>query len=234
LLCVALLPTLLHLIPLSALAAMLVYTGFRLAHPREFFNVYKNWIPFRRQIEDLGLVQRQNVTVDLSNTKMVDSSTLEKLHEMQTVFQGEGLELTITGLESLRPIARHALSTRVGGLVRMRRLTVLSDLALSERIEAICTSHELVSFVGQECRGRHTMSPATGTGTSLSRSSQEETTVNRFMRFELVARNRDCEEIVASIRKEFRPSDSITVYTEAIDVMHRPEPAANGGQLALQ
>lgn len=41
LICVALIPTILHRIPLAALAAMLVYTGFRLAHPTEFVNVYK-------------------------------------------------------------------------------------------------------------------------------------------------------------------------------------------------
>ncbi|MCA9232760.1 MAG: SulP family inorganic anion transporter [Planctomycetales bacterium] len=39
LLCVALIPTILHLIPLAALAAMLVYTGFRLTHPTEFLHV---------------------------------------------------------------------------------------------------------------------------------------------------------------------------------------------------
>ncbi|MCA9709749.1 MAG: SulP family inorganic anion transporter [Myxococcales bacterium] len=39
LLCVGLIPTVLHLIPLAALAAMLVYTGFRLAHPSEFNHV---------------------------------------------------------------------------------------------------------------------------------------------------------------------------------------------------
>jgi MFS superfamily sulfate permease-like transporter len=39
LLCVALLPALIHRIPLAALAAMLIYTGFRLAHPREFLHV---------------------------------------------------------------------------------------------------------------------------------------------------------------------------------------------------
>ena len=41
LVCVALIPTVLHRIPLAALAAMLVYTGFRLAHPSEFLHVYK-------------------------------------------------------------------------------------------------------------------------------------------------------------------------------------------------
>ena len=37
----AIIPTFLHLIPLAALAAMLVYTGFRLTHPTEFVHIYR-------------------------------------------------------------------------------------------------------------------------------------------------------------------------------------------------
>jgi MFS superfamily sulfate permease-like transporter len=40
LICVALIPTILHRIPLAALASMLIYTGFRLTHPKEFLHVY--------------------------------------------------------------------------------------------------------------------------------------------------------------------------------------------------
>lgn len=38
---VALFPAALRMIPLAALAAMLIYTGFRLAHPNEFLHVYR-------------------------------------------------------------------------------------------------------------------------------------------------------------------------------------------------
>ncbi len=41
LVCVALIPMVLHQIPLAALASMLIYTGFRLAHPREFWHVWR-------------------------------------------------------------------------------------------------------------------------------------------------------------------------------------------------
>ncbi len=179
LLCVALIPTVLHRIPLAALASMLIYTGYRLAHPSEFMHVYhigreqllifvstlvgvlaidllvgiaigigvkmlihaingvplksffkpyldvssaddetytivarqsavfSNWIPFRRAIEDLGLVQRKNVIVDLSETKFVDHSVMDKLAEMERDFAQEGLSLQITGLDAHQQLSSH-------------------------------------------------------------------------------------------------------------------------------
>lgn len=184
LLCVALLPTLIHRIPLAALAAMLIYTGFRLAHPREFLHVFKigpeqliiyvstiigvlatdllvgigigitvkfvihmmngvplrslfrpylevvqedektyrivasesavfsNWLPFRRQIVNAGLVHRHNVVVDLSNTHLVDHTVMAKLHELEREFEQEQLSLKIIGLDEHRPLSDHPHSAR--------------------------------------------------------------------------------------------------------------------------
>lgn len=182
--CVALLPTVLHRIPLAALAAMLIFTGFRLAHPREFVHVlhigkeqlvvfvatlvgvlatdlligvligiavkamihlangvpilslfkpyldvemqdeqtalvvarhsavFSNWISFRRQLAQLGLVEQKNVILDLSQTRLVDHSVMEKLHELQGDFADCGVELKIVGLEEHRSLANHPFSAR--------------------------------------------------------------------------------------------------------------------------
>jgi MFS superfamily sulfate permease-like transporter len=177
--CVALIPTLLHRIPLAALAAMLIYTGFRLTHPREFMHVYaigkeqlvifvatlvgvlatdllvgiligiglkllihlyngvpvrslfrpyldvelqdesnvlirakysavfSNWILFRRQLVMVGLVEGRNVTLDLSDTRLVDHSVMEKLHELQHEFEHAGVRLDVQGLDSHARLSSH-------------------------------------------------------------------------------------------------------------------------------
>lgn len=184
LICVAMLPALIHRIPLAALAAMLIYTGFRLAHPREFVHVFKvgpeqlviyvstilgvlatdlligigigigvkvlihtihgvpprslfkpylevmeedadtywiiashsavfsNWIPFRRQIIAAGLIHHKNVVVDLSDTRFVDHTVMEKLHELERDFLREGLQLKVVGLENHAPVSDHPYSAR--------------------------------------------------------------------------------------------------------------------------
>ena len=181
---VALLPGLIHMIPLSALAAMLVYTGFRLASPREFINVFRigteqllfftvtivavlatdllvgvaigislkflihavygvplgsffkpflkvttlddqtiqidaagsavfsNWLPFRRQIVQLGLQQGNDVVVNLAGTRLVDHSVMEKLEELEHDFARAGRRLEVVGLEEHRGLSAHRHATR--------------------------------------------------------------------------------------------------------------------------
>ena len=182
---VALIPGLLNLIPLAALAAMLVFTGSRLAHVREFAHVYhlgreqlvvfvstiigvlatdlligifigmgvkllihfingmpisslfrpflsieqvdeqtyriaaaksavfSNWLMFRSQIYTYGLLQEKNVIVDLSETNLVDHSTMEKLNELRRDFELKGLKLEITGLDQHLNLSQHPEGTRI-------------------------------------------------------------------------------------------------------------------------
>lgn len=177
-------PGLVASIPLAALAAMLVYTGSRLASPTEFVSVYRigreqllifastlvgvlatdllvgvligvavkfvvhmfnglsprtmfkpflevvevdehtvrvdargsavfsNWLPFRRQLRQVGLEQGVNVIVNLEGTRLVDHSVMEGLLEVQDEFARAGLTLDVVGLESHRPLSGHPLATR--------------------------------------------------------------------------------------------------------------------------
>jgi MFS superfamily sulfate permease-like transporter len=206
LVCVALIPMYLHEVPLAALAAMLVYTGTRLAHPTEFINLYRvgreqllvfvstiigvlatdlligvligiavevviqllngvpasslfrpyldiesiddtttlvrahrsaifsNWIPVRRTLENEGLVNRQNIVLDLSETKFVDHSVMEKLHVLQHDFEEEGLRLEIAGLDEHRPNSEHAGAGRKRVAPRMRRISVTLEAGLEQSI----------------------------------------------------------------------------------------------------
>lgn len=182
---VAAIPQLLNLIPLAALASMLIFTGFRLAHPREFMHVYhygreqfvvfvatilgvlatdllvgifigigvkllihfingmplssifrpilaieqvddstycirasqsavfSNWLLFRNQIYSYGILQEKNVIVDLSQTNLVDHSTMEKLTELKRDFTANGLTLEITGLDNHVNLSNHPIGTRI-------------------------------------------------------------------------------------------------------------------------
>lgn len=184
LLCVALLPAIVHMIPLAALAAMLIYTGFRLAHPREFVHTFKvgpeqliiyvstiiavlatdlligigigiavklfihviqgvplrslftpylrvesedehsvrleanhsavfsNWLLVRRALVRHGIEKKKSVVLDLTHTRYVDHTVMEKLHELQSDFTREGLTLTISGLDEHRPLSAHPRAAR--------------------------------------------------------------------------------------------------------------------------
>ncbi len=193
LLAVALFAGAIKTIPRAALAAMLVYTGFRLAHPREFLHVYKigreqlvvfvgtivavlatdlligicigigielliqfingvplgslfrantevrqldertwlicprdaaifsNWIAIRSRIERLGLARNMNVIVDLSNTRLVDHTVMEKLHELEREFDQRGIALAIVGLDEHMAFSHHPAAARVRGVHRRVR-----------------------------------------------------------------------------------------------------------------
>lgn len=181
--CVSLIPSVLHQIPLAALAAMLVFTGYRLASPREFVNTYKigreqfiifastvvatlatdlligiaigiavkflihinnvtpllalfkpylrvdtngegtyvvkvrhfavfsNWILLRKTI--LSLEDGHTVILDLAETRLVDHTVMEKLHELEHEFAQMNRKLTVVGLDRHSAISSHPHSARL-------------------------------------------------------------------------------------------------------------------------
>ena len=280
LLCVAMIPTVLHMIPLAALAAMLVYTGFRLAHPTEFIHVYhigreqlaifittlvvvlatdlligvaagivlkmvihvangvpmrslfkpylevedvdantsmiiarqsavfSNWIPFRRQIEDIGLIQHRNLIIDVSDTKLVDHSVMGKLQEMARDFEQEGLSFEVRGLESLQPLADNAQAARKRGLASIRRITVMANQSLRYWL--------LDEFVNCGASG-YTITTCTGAGRrNIANDSVAE---GEHIRIELIAPPEVCEAIIDFLRRDILPEHHVTACVETVDVV---------------
>lgn len=161
--CVALIPGVINQIPLAALAALLVITGFRLASPREFVSVYRegidpfivfvstilgvlatdllkglaigiavriaihfirggsvfrlnakiiperdrsvtiflrgsvvfsSWIPLRKHL-DRFFQEGKRVTLDISETKLVDRRVMSRIDGWKRKFKEKGLELSV-------------------------------------------------------------------------------------------------------------------------------------------
>lgn len=281
--CVAFIPFYLHRIPLAALAGMLVYTGFRLAHPTEFVHIYRigkeqlaiflttlvtvlatdllvgvgvgivlkviihlangmplrslfkpfidvqevdsqttriiaresavfsNWIPFKRQIENIGLVQQRNLVIDLSDVKLIDHSVMGKLEEMQREFERESLSLTLEGLDNLQPLANNAHAARKQGLASLRRLTVTAEAEIEEWLERNFVELGATGFTVLSCRGAGRRELA-GLGVCDSK-----------VRIEVVMSLATCERIVQFLRTDVLPVHHVTACIETVDVVRRDQ-----------
>lgn len=222
LLFVASVPWLIHRIPLAALGAMLVYTGFRLASPREFANAYRigreqfviftatlvgvlatdlligvgigiavkffihilngvplrsilrpdvsvehrdastlvvtvkdsavfsTWILLKKRLQGLtqGDEAKRDVIVDLSETRLVDHTVMERLHELQEECHGSSCNLRITGLEGHHKLSRHPHSAHVRRPRPLRDQSALVGLTLTERDAGLIRYVAMVAGMG--------------------------------------------------------------------------------------
>jgi MFS superfamily sulfate permease-like transporter len=275
LLCVALIPMVLHRIPLAALAAMLIYTGFRLTHPKEFMHVYEigreqlvifvatlvgvlatdlligiligiatklvihlingvpvrslfkpfldveitgentvtvrarysaifsNWIQLRRQLVQLGILDRRNVVLDLSQTNLVDHSVLEKLHDLERDFQDAGVRLEVQGLEGHQQLSEHALAARKRALSRLRRVSVIADEELARQLSS--------KFLELGASG-FTLFPCSGAEGGVQ---------EQLVRLETMVPNDVAESIVDYLRVEISSQQRMTVCLETVEVLRQ-------------
>ncbi len=176
-------PMLIHQIPLAALAAMLIYTGFRLASPKEFYKTYlvgkeqlmiflvtifttlatdllvgigvgiavklithlinglpvkyifkpmftvtkneeeteftvdvfhsavfSNYIKLKKSLDLLP--RGKKVTIDFSNSNLVDHTVMENLHQYKHDYESQGGEFMLTGFDNHRALSTHELAAR--------------------------------------------------------------------------------------------------------------------------
>ncbi len=280
--CVALIPTVLHRIPLAALAAMLVYTGYRLAHPSEFVHVYhigraqlvifittlvavlltdlligigigiavkilihvingvplqslfrtylevqpledgsclvkakqsavfSNWISFRRQLEDIGLVQRQNIVLDLSATHLIDHTVMGKLYQLQDDFERENLRLEITGLDAHQPVTEHEQAARKRIPLRFQRLTLIVDRSLENGMAAAFIKFG-TSYTSFPC----------SSGGRCQQGEGGEPVVWPAVRMEAIAPQPVCNEIYTYVRDQVLDGGSAMAWLDWVEVLQR-------------
>jgi MFS superfamily sulfate permease-like transporter len=75
------------------------------------FAVFSNWIMLRWSI--LSLPAKADVILDLSETRLVDHTVMEKLHELKQEFESLGRTLTIVGLDQHVAASTHPHAARV-------------------------------------------------------------------------------------------------------------------------
>jgi hypothetical protein len=171
--------------------------------------VFSNWIPFRRQIENLGLSRRRNVVLDLADTKLVDHSVMDKLHELQHEFEDENLMLTVVGLDTHQPLAPHALAARRRGLARVRRVTIVAEAELAETLEQ--------GIVRLGASG-YTSIPCTGSGRSEIAADEVGRDIPH-VRIEAIVPWSVCEAILGFVRRDIHGRHDVTVCVETVEVL---------------
>ncbi|MEC4675240.1 MAG: SulP family inorganic anion transporter, partial [Nitrospirota bacterium] len=67
--------------------------------------IFSTWIGLKKQLEKFS--HEPHVVLDLSETYLVDHTTMAKLHEMQKDFQEKNSTLVITGLDQHQPLSNH-------------------------------------------------------------------------------------------------------------------------------
>lgn len=279
LVCVALIPMVLHRIPMAALAAMLIYTGFRLAHPNEFMNVlrigreqfvifgvtlisvlatdilvgigigiiakfavhiangvplrslfnpevqvisddgqtvrlqayksavFSNWIPLRLQIERKGLLDRKNVELDLSETELVDHSVMDKLRQMESDFEQQGLLFTVVGLDAHEPFADHAQSARRKGICTVQRVTIMTDPQLEQLIERELARLGATGYTSLACLGA-----------GRRQMDSDPTEPIPQVRIEIIAVKEVALVIMDYLRNDLQPHHRLTFCADTVQV----------------
>jgi MFS superfamily sulfate permease-like transporter len=73
--------------------------------------VFTNWLGLKRVIFKTA-ADHDTITLDLSDTRLVDHSVMEKLHELQHEFEVQDKCLVVVGLDNHQPLSAHPQAAR--------------------------------------------------------------------------------------------------------------------------
>ena len=75
--------------------------------------VFSNWIPLKKKIESVCKDEQiTSLTLDFSDTILVDHTVMEKLDELQKEFEQHGRALIIEGLVDHQSLSKHPQAAR--------------------------------------------------------------------------------------------------------------------------
>ena len=73
--------------------------------------VFTNYLGLKKRLD--ALPDGKNIVIDMANTRLVDHTVMENLSHFQHEYREHGGHFEIVGLDHLRPISSHPLSSRV-------------------------------------------------------------------------------------------------------------------------
>jgi MFS superfamily sulfate permease-like transporter len=172
--------------------------------------IFSNWILFRRQLVQLGLIERKNVVLDLSQCKLVDHSVMEKLHELECDFHDANVWLRIRGLEGHKQLSEHEFAARKRAMTRLRRVTVVAGEDLEK---------DLASKFAEFGASGYTSIPCTGAGRSTITNNNGSR--NAQVRLEAVVPPDVAERILDYLHVDVSPANRITACVESVEVLQQ-------------
>ena len=152
----------------------------------------------------LGLVQGNDVIVNLAGTRLVDHSVMERLEELSHDFEQAGRKLEVVGLEAHRGLSPHPHAARRRAMTRLRRVTVVAEIAVEEA---------LVQRIRDLGASGYTAIPCHGGG------RREQDHGESFVRIEAIVSKAVAEAILDSVRADFPPPRRVTACVETVDVL---------------
>jgi MFS superfamily sulfate permease-like transporter len=189
--------------------------------------VFTNWIPFRRQLEQLALVQGRDIVLDLSDVKLVDHTVMAKLHELKEMLADEGRVLELVGLDAHIPVSEHELAARRRGLVPVQRLVVITEPSAVS---------QLLDVVARFGASGYTLIPCQGAGRRGMREGRWQP--EEQVRLEIIVPRELASELLSHLRRHVLPSLRATACVETVEAVFPeqfaplPSPASRDGQAA--